>query len=63
MIVKMEHPVFGEIQNLASPIKMSRTPPKIRSLAPKIGQHSEEILKSLNYSEEDIQNFKKSKVI
>ncbi|MFW9873419.1 MAG: CaiB/BaiF CoA transferase family protein [Candidatus Thorarchaeota archaeon] len=63
MIVKMEHPVFGEIQNLASPIKMSRTPPTIRSFAPKIGQNTEEILKSLNYSEEEIQNFKKNEVI
>ncbi|MBY8990852.1 MAG: CoA transferase [Candidatus Lokiarchaeota archaeon] len=63
MIVKMKHPVFGEIQNLASPIKMSRTPPQIRSLAPKTGQQTEEILESLNYSEEDIENFKKNKVI
>ena len=63
MIVKMDHPILGEIKNLASPIKMSRTPPTIRSLAPKIGQNTEEILKSLNYSEEDIQNFKKNRVI
>jgi crotonobetainyl-CoA:carnitine CoA-transferase CaiB-like acyl-CoA transferase len=63
MIVKMKHPVFGEIQNLASPIKMSRTPPEIRSLAPKTGQQTEEILKSLDYSEKDIENFKKNKVI
>ncbi|MFX1279590.1 MAG: CaiB/BaiF CoA transferase family protein [Promethearchaeota archaeon] len=63
MIVTMEHPIFGEIQNLASPIKMSRTPPTIRSLAPKTGQHTEEILKSLNYSEDQIQNLKKNKII
>ena len=63
MIVKMKHPVFGEIQNLASPIKMSRTPPTIRSLAPKTGQQTEEILKSLNYSVEEIQNLKEEKVI
>lgn len=63
MIVKMEHPIFGEIQNLASPIKMSRTPPKIRSLAPKTGQNTEEILKSLNYSENDIKNLKENKVV
>ena len=63
MIVKMDHPIFGEIQNLASPIKMSRTPPSIRSLAPKIGQDTEEILKSLKYSEEDIKNLKKKRVI
>ncbi|MHA2008584.1 MAG: CaiB/BaiF CoA transferase family protein [Promethearchaeota archaeon] len=63
MIVNVKHPVFGEIQNLASPIKLSRTPPTIRSLAPKLGENTEEILTSLNYSEEDILNFKKNKVI
>ena len=63
MIVKMEHPVLGEIQNLASPIKMSRTPPKIRSFAPKSGENTTEILTSLNYSEEDIQKLKKDKII
>ena len=63
MIVKMQHPVFGEIQNLASPIKMSRTPPQIRNLAPKLGQNTEEILKSLKYSDEDIQNLRKNRIV
>jgi crotonobetainyl-CoA:carnitine CoA-transferase CaiB-like acyl-CoA transferase len=63
MIVKMSHPILGEIQNLASPIKMSKTPPKIRSIAPKIGQHTSEILKELGYTNEDIQQFKKNKVV
>ena len=63
MIVKMEHPILGEVQNIASPIKLSRTPTEIRSFAPKQGQNTEEILKSLNYSEEDIQKFKNNKVI
>jgi crotonobetainyl-CoA:carnitine CoA-transferase CaiB-like acyl-CoA transferase len=63
MIVKMDHPILGEVQNLASPIKLSRTPATIRSFAPKHGQDTEEILKSFNYSEEEIQNFKKNKVI
>ncbi|MHA1375350.1 MAG: CoA transferase, partial [Promethearchaeota archaeon] len=63
MIVNMDHPIFGEIQNLASPIKMSRTPPQIRTLAPKQGQNTEEVLKSLNYSDEDIKNLRKNKVV
>ena len=63
MIVKMNHPILGEVQNLASPIKLSRTPTKIRSFAPKIGQNTSEILKSLNYSEEDIDNLRKNNVV
>lgn len=63
MIVKLPHPKFGEISNIASPIKMSRTPLTIRSLAPKVGQHTKEILKSLDYSDEDIRNFKRNGII
>jgi len=59
MIVKVNHPVFGEIRNIASPIKMSKTPLTIRDLAPKVGQHTKEILKSLNFSEEEIRQFKR----
>jgi len=62
MVVEMDHPVLGKIKNLASPIKMSRTPPTIRSPAPKIGQNTTEILKQLNYSDEEIQNFKKNRI-
>ena len=63
MVVKIKHPKFGEVQNVASPIKMSRTPLNIRSLAPKVGQHTKEILKNLNYSDEDIRDLKKKGII
>ncbi|MFX1339359.1 MAG: CaiB/BaiF CoA transferase family protein [Promethearchaeota archaeon] len=63
MIVEMDHPVLGKIKNLASPIKMSRTPPTIRSPAPKIGQNTEEILRWLNYPDKVIQDLKKNRVI
>ncbi len=63
MIVEMNHPKFGIIQNIASPIKYSRTPLEIKELAPKLGQHTIEILKELNYTEEDIRGFRKKGVI
>jgi len=59
MVVDIDHPKLGKIQNIASPIKYSRTPLAIRSIAPKIGQNTKEILDSLGYSTEQIQNFKK----
>ena len=60
MVVDIDHPKLGKIQNIASPIKYSRTPLTIRSIAPKAGQNTKEILDSLGYSTEQIQNFKKN---
>ncbi|MHA1688118.1 MAG: CaiB/BaiF CoA transferase family protein [Promethearchaeota archaeon] len=63
MIVDTTHPKLGKLKNIASPIKMSRTPLTIRSIAPKVGQHAKEILKSLNYSDEEIRELKRNGVI
>ncbi|MFW9939041.1 MAG: CaiB/BaiF CoA transferase family protein [Candidatus Thorarchaeota archaeon] len=59
MVVELDHPKFGKVQNIASPIKYSRTPLTIRTLAPKIGQHTAEIMKWLKYDEDQIKILKK----
>jgi len=59
MVVEIDHPIFGSIQNIASPIKYSRTPLSIRSLAPKMGHNTKEILQWLNYTPDEIKGFKK----
>ncbi|MFW9972215.1 MAG: CaiB/BaiF CoA transferase family protein [Candidatus Odinarchaeota archaeon] len=63
MIIEINHPKFGKIQNIASPIKYSRTPLKIREIAPKTGQHTKEILKKFGYSDNEIREFTKEGII
>ncbi|MBD3197684.1 MAG: CoA transferase [Candidatus Lokiarchaeota archaeon] len=63
MVISMDHPKIGEIKNIASPIKMSRTPLKVETLAPKVGQQTKEVLSTLGYTKEDIKNFKKKGII
>ena len=63
MVVELEHPKLGKVKNIASPIKYSRTPLEIRGFAPKIGEHTREILKTLNFSDEDIKTMKKEGVL
>lgn len=63
MVVEQDHPKLGKIPNINSPIKYSRTPLKIRKLAPKVGEHTKSVLKELGYSDEEIKQFKKGNVI
>jgi crotonobetainyl-CoA:carnitine CoA-transferase CaiB-like acyl-CoA transferase len=60
MVVDVEHPKFGKIQNIASPIKYSRTPLTFRNIAPKIGQDTREILETLGYTDDEIKNLKEN---
>ena len=44
MVVEIDHPTRGRTRALGSPIKMSRTPPRIAGPAPQLGEHTHEIL-------------------
>ncbi len=62
LIFEMKHPKYGSILQLGSPFpnlrgQENRLPP------PEHGEHTEEILKSLGFSNSKIQNFKKNKII
>lgn len=58
-----EHPVLGNVKMQTFPAKFSKTPTRIRSEAPELGQHVEEILLDLGYSWEDILKFKDCQAI
>lgn len=47
MIQNVEHEDKGKIKQIGVPIKLSRTPGQLKSRAPKLGEHTEEILKEL----------------
>lgn len=54
MMVAFDDPQMGKIKQPGIAIKMSDTPGKIRTLAPRHGEHTREILAGAGYSEEEI---------
>jgi formyl-CoA transferase len=47
MVVETEHPTLGHLRTLGSPIKLSATPPDVTRRAPRLGEHTEEILNTM----------------
>lgn len=47
MFVTMKHPRAGDIELIGSPLKLSRTPVTMRYHPPEVGEHEEEIFKTI----------------
>jgi crotonobetainyl-CoA:carnitine CoA-transferase CaiB-like acyl-CoA transferase len=54
MLVELDHPIAGTIKNIGIPVKLSRTPGRIRRPAPLLGQHTEEVLHWLGLDQAQI---------
>lgn len=63
MLLELVHPIAGKIKIPGSPVKLSDTPAAVKSPAPVLGQHNEEILASLGYTSQQIEAFKTQAVI
>jgi crotonobetainyl-CoA:carnitine CoA-transferase CaiB-like acyl-CoA transferase len=53
-IVEVDHPALGRVKLANHPIRYGETPASIRTLAPEIGQHTEELLLEHGYDWDDI---------
>ena len=58
MIVEVEAPSGEKVKQVGISVKLSETPGSIRSLAPKLGQHTDEILSDLGYNQHDIDRWR-----
>lgn len=51
---RAQHPTEGEIRLMRPPYTLSKTPAEIRTLPPRYGQHTGEVLEELGYSADQI---------
>ena len=63
MYVEMPHPTLGTIKQTGLPIKFSLTPGGLDRHPPLLGEHNQEILENLGYSEADIKQLAEEAVI
>jgi crotonobetainyl-CoA:carnitine CoA-transferase CaiB-like acyl-CoA transferase len=54
MVVEIDHPRIGRMKSLGLPVKSSGELLQIRKPAPWLGQHSDEVLKSIGYKDEQL---------
>ena len=54
LFVEVDHPELGKVKQPGISVKLSETPGGIRSLAVSKGAHTDDVLKELGYSAEDI---------
>ncbi|MFZ6657442.1 CaiB/BaiF CoA transferase family protein [Undibacterium sp. TJN19] len=60
----LPHPTAGKVKLVANPMKMSATPAVYPSAPPLLGQHTDNVLnKLLGYSDTELQDLKKRKII
>jgi len=63
MAQSVRHPERGEMRVQGLPATLSRTPGAIRRAAPTHGEHTDEILRELGYSSEEITTLRKEHVV
>ena len=63
MVLEIEHPKAGMIKLTGVPVKLSLTPGEVTAAPPTLGQHTDQILEEIGYSNVDIANFREKGII
>ena len=63
MAVPVKHPALGELRLQAPPSTLSRTPASVRTPAPDVGEHTDEVLGELGFSADDVARLRRDKLV
>ncbi len=61
-MVEVDHPKRGKYLTVGNPIKLSESPTDVKR-SPLLGEHTDEVLKELGYSAQDIASLRADKAI
>jgi formyl-CoA transferase len=57
------HSTLGRVKQIGSPMRMSQTPPRMKRAGPRLGEHTEEVLRELAFSDDDIRRLREGGVV
>ena len=63
MVVDLVHPEAGAVKALGCPLHFSATPAQVTRAAPRLGEHTREVLREIGYSDRDIDGFVSAGVV
>ena len=59
----MEHPTEGTLLQARPPARFSASPAAVRRLAPRLGEHTREVLQEAGYNEAEIEGLAERKAV
>ena len=63
MASPVHHPELGDISLVAQPMTLSDAPFRIRLATPKLGEHTDEVLSAIGYTDDEIEQFRLNEVV
>jgi crotonobetainyl-CoA:carnitine CoA-transferase CaiB-like acyl-CoA transferase len=63
LIAEIDHPTEGKLKQIAPTLKLSATPGRMRLSPPRLGEHTEEILKEVGYTDESIEQLARDGIV
>lgn len=63
MIIDVGHPHIKNLKMPGFPVKFSDTPGQVRQYPPLLGEHTDEVLSRLGYTEKEIEELRNSKIV